>query len=94
MRVLFVDDEPRILEAMQRKLFHRCDDWEIECAESGAEALDELAEEDYDVVVSDMRMPGMTAPSCSPGCRSCIRGSCASSYPATPSSRPPCARCP
>ena len=35
------------------------DDWEVETAESGEAALRLLLEEDIDVVVSDMRMPGM-----------------------------------
>ena len=58
MRVLFVDDEPRVLQAIQRALFH-LEDWEIGTAEGGAEALEALAEEAYDAIVTDMRMPGM-----------------------------------
>jgi len=40
-------------------LFHLTDDWELEFAASGAEALEKLAAGKFDVVVSDMRMPGM-----------------------------------
>ncbi len=58
MRILFVDDEELVLQAIERSLFH-VDGWEIESATSGAEALEILGEEHFDVVVSDMRMPGM-----------------------------------
>lgn len=40
-------------------MFDVADDWEITCVGSGVEALEELAEEPYDVIVTDMRMPGM-----------------------------------
>jgi HD-like signal output (HDOD) protein/CheY-like chemotaxis protein len=57
MKILFVDDEPLILSAIQRSLFDT--DWEIICAESGEEALEILPIEKPDVIVSDMRMPNM-----------------------------------
>ncbi len=59
MRILFVDDEPNILEGIERTLFHLSDQWEMEFAESGTVALQELSEGPYDVIVTDMRMPGM-----------------------------------
>lgn len=59
MRLLFVDDEPRVLEALERMVMELVDDWEIECATSGEAALVVLASAPFDVVVSDMRMPGM-----------------------------------
>lgn len=59
MRVLFVDDEPRVLEAIERTLFQSDLDWEVGTAESGPKALEELERSPYDVIVSDMRMPGM-----------------------------------
>ena len=58
-RILFVDDEPLILEAMQRMLSHMRRDWEMRFANSGEEALRMLEESPADVVVSDMRMPHM-----------------------------------
>lgn len=58
MKVLFVDDERRVLDGLERMLFH-LDDWEVTCVESGTEALAELAEESFSVIVTDMRMPGM-----------------------------------
>lgn len=59
INVLFVDDEPRVLEGIQRMMFDVAEDWSIETAASGNEALAKLAEDDYAVVVTDMRMPGM-----------------------------------
>jgi HD-like signal output (HDOD) protein len=59
MRVLFVDDEVRVLEAIERVLFELDTDWETLFATSGERALARLAEQPVDVVVSDMRMPGM-----------------------------------
>jgi putative nucleotidyltransferase with HDIG domain len=59
MKILFVDDEPRILEGIERMLFHLADEWDITCVENGVAALDELATAPYNVVVTDMRMPGM-----------------------------------
>lgn len=59
MKVLFVDDEPRVLEAIQRMLFDAVGHWEVETATSGVQALELLANSRFDVIVTDMRMPGM-----------------------------------
>jgi HD-like signal output (HDOD) protein len=59
MRVLLVDDEPRVLEALERMVVELQDSWEISCAPGGREALELLRDNEFDVVVSDMRMPGM-----------------------------------
>ena len=58
-RILFVDDEPRILEGLQRLLRSQRSRWEMAFAPGGEAALAMLAAEPFDVVVSDMRMPGM-----------------------------------
>jgi HD-like signal output (HDOD) protein/ActR/RegA family two-component response regulator len=58
-RVLFVDDEPRILDGLRRSLRGKRAEWEMSFVTSGAEALRTLADTPHDVVVSDMRMPGM-----------------------------------
>ena len=59
-RVLFVDDEPFVLEGLMRSLFDFDEEFDCDVATSGPRAL-ELIDEDgpYDVIVSDMRMPGM-----------------------------------
>ena len=59
MRVLFVDDEPDILEGLQNVLRGRRRDWQMEFALSGPAAIAILGEQPFDVIVSDMRMPGM-----------------------------------
>ncbi|MDR3588874.1 MAG: HDOD domain-containing protein [Negativicutes bacterium] len=56
-RILFVDDERPILRSIER-LFSDVD-CEFLTAESGEEGLRLLADQPVDVVVSDMRMPGM-----------------------------------
>ncbi len=59
MRLMFVDDDERVLGGIERTLF-MCDrDWEAEFATSGAEALLMLEDDPVDVVISDMRMPMM-----------------------------------
>jgi HD-like signal output (HDOD) protein/CheY-like chemotaxis protein len=58
-RVLFVDDEAMVLQGLQRMLRPMRNDWDMEFVESGAVALERLAAAPADVVVSDMRMPGM-----------------------------------
>ncbi len=58
-RLLFVDDEPMILQGLQRMLRSLRSEWDMAFADSGAKALEMMAEMPFDVVVSDMRMPGM-----------------------------------
>ena len=57
--ILFVDDEHRLLDGLRRMLFPYADLWEMEFATSGAEALRVLNESSFDVIIADMRMPGM-----------------------------------
>ncbi len=58
-RVLFVDDEPRILDGLRRMLRVLRNEWDMEFAEGGARAIEVLAAHRFDVIVSDMRMPGI-----------------------------------
>ncbi len=58
-RLLFVDDQPQVLRATRRMLMSVSDEWELEFASNGIEALSKLAEQTFDVVISDMKMPGM-----------------------------------
>jgi HD-like signal output (HDOD) protein len=57
--VLFVDDEPMVLQGLQRMLRSERHSWTVRFAGSGREALDLLERESFDVVVSDLRMPEM-----------------------------------
>lgn len=55
--ILLVDDEANVLNSLRRLL--RPGGYEIHTAESGEAALAQLANLQADLVVSDMRMPGM-----------------------------------
>ncbi|MEM8946927.1 MAG: response regulator [Planctomycetota bacterium] len=58
-RVLFVDDEPKVLQGLRRMLRAYRREWTMEFCEGPEQALAALASEPFDVVVTDMRMPGM-----------------------------------
>jgi len=57
--ILFVDDEPNVLDGLRRMLRPMRAEWDMSFARSGHEALEVLAAKRFDVIVSDMRMPGM-----------------------------------
>lgn len=59
MRVIFVDDEPNILSGLRRILRPLRKEWEMLFEEGGQAALATLENAPCDVVVSDMKMPGM-----------------------------------
>jgi two-component system NtrC family response regulator len=56
--VLIVDDDPRIRESLSEALMS--DGWQVQLAESGEQALGVLSDADPSVVLSDIRMPGMS----------------------------------
>ena len=58
-RVLFVDDEPQFLTGLQRMLRSQRHEWEMAFAPDGHAALALMEASPFDVVVSDLRMPGM-----------------------------------
>jgi len=58
-RVLFVDDEPNVLDGYKRMLHPLRKEWTMVFATSGREALNRLSESAYDVLVTDIRMPGV-----------------------------------
>ena len=59
LRVLLVDDDARVLDGLRRSLWSMRGEWQMQFANSGVAALQLLDHEPADVVVSDMRMPGM-----------------------------------
>jgi HD-like signal output (HDOD) protein/ActR/RegA family two-component response regulator len=59
IRVLFVDDEQELLEGLRDLLRPRRREWRMDFVLGGHAALGKLDEHAYDVVVTDMRMPGM-----------------------------------
>jgi HD-like signal output (HDOD) protein len=57
MRVLFVDYDPNALVEVGRMLTHEGTGWEMKFASQASEALDVASREEFDVIVSDLRMP-------------------------------------
>lgn len=57
-RIVFVDDERRVLLGIERMLFAMQREWDTVFAESAEAALHAFDEGEVDVIVSDMRMPG------------------------------------
>ncbi|MEM7620570.1 MAG: HDOD domain-containing protein [Pseudomonadota bacterium] len=58
--ILFVDDEPLVLNGLRRMLRSHRKEWNISFANSGDEALSLFEERPYDIIISDMRMPKIT----------------------------------
>jgi HD-like signal output (HDOD) protein len=61
-RILFVDDEPLMLQGLRNLLWKDKSRWDLVFANGGQEALDLLENAPCDLVVSDMQMPGMDGP--------------------------------
>jgi len=59
LRVLFVDDEIKVLDGLRRMLRPMRHAWDVAFALGGLEALRMMQSAPFDVVVSDMRMPRM-----------------------------------
>lgn len=59
MRVLFVDDDQMLLDALQNSFRRFRKEWEFEFAQSGEIALEIMARAACDVIISDMRMSKM-----------------------------------
>lgn len=57
--ILFVDDEPNLIQGLKRMLRNMRNEWEMFFVEGGEEALTLLSENQIDVIVTDIRMPGM-----------------------------------
>lgn len=58
-RILFVDDESKILDGIRRMLYADRQRWDVQFSVGGEAALKACEAGNFDVVVSDMRMPGM-----------------------------------
>jgi putative nucleotidyltransferase with HDIG domain len=57
--LLFVDDEARVLQGLQRQLRNMRSEWDMNFMENGRAALEFMASRPVDVLVSDMMMPEM-----------------------------------
>ncbi len=58
-KILFVDDDPKEIKRLRKMLRSIRHEWEMEFAVSGEEALGFMAKFPFDVIVSDMYMPGI-----------------------------------
>ncbi|MDR3772833.1 MAG: response regulator [Terracidiphilus sp.] len=58
-RVLFVDDDSKVLDGIRRMMHAQRECWDMHFALGGEAALQACEAGAFDVVVSDMRMPGM-----------------------------------
>jgi HD-like signal output (HDOD) protein/ActR/RegA family two-component response regulator len=58
-RILFVDDESNILDGIRRSLHADRDRWDMQFVVGGEAALQACEASSFDVVITDMRMPGM-----------------------------------
>jgi len=57
-RVLVVDDDPALLQALPEALQLRMAGVTVDTADSALAALDRLAARDYDAIITDIKMPG------------------------------------
>jgi HD-like signal output (HDOD) protein/CheY-like chemotaxis protein len=58
-RLLFVDDDPNILQGLRRQMRGMAKEWQMVFAENGPAALESMEAAPADVIISDMKMPGM-----------------------------------
>lgn len=58
-RVLFVDDEPHVLDGLRDRMRRRRKEWDMSFALGGPAALEAFRQQPFDVIVTDMRMPGL-----------------------------------
>jgi PAS domain S-box-containing protein len=59
VRILIVDDDHSLLEALPEAIHLRMDGLEIDTCDTAMAALERLREVDYDAIVTDIKMPGM-----------------------------------
>ena len=59
IKVMFVDDDPALLENLQEAMADMAGRWQMSFLSSGREGLAAFAADPADVVVSDLWMPGM-----------------------------------
>src|SRR5579885_1270993 len=58
-RLLLVDDDPMMLQAVSQMLALRLNEVQVDTADSAQVALQQLQQSSYDAVLSDIKMPGM-----------------------------------
>ena len=58
-RILLVDDDPVLLQVLPETLRLRIPELTVDTCLSGMQALDRLQASDYDIVISDIKMPNL-----------------------------------
>ncbi|HEX6556139.1 MAG TPA: hybrid sensor histidine kinase/response regulator [Ktedonobacteraceae bacterium] len=58
-RILLVDDDTALLQALPQAVSLRMTGVQVETSDSALQALELIKERDYDAIVSDIKMPGM-----------------------------------
>lgn len=58
-RILFVDDERPVLDGLRTRLHRLSSKWQMEFVDSGMVAIERMQAQPFDVIVTDLRMPGM-----------------------------------
>ena len=56
-RILFVDDEPNVLQAYRRSLRGSDSDWDLQFESSPTRAWERIGNESFDTIISDVSMP-------------------------------------
>lgn len=59
-RIVFVDDDRNVLSALRRELQGLRTEWDMDFFDSGDSALTAMRQSQADIVVTDIRMPGMS----------------------------------
>lgn len=58
-RIIFVDDDIPLLEGLRARLYGMAHEWDMTFADSGGKAIEEFQRRPFDLIVSDIRMPGI-----------------------------------
>lgn len=58
-RIVFVDDERELLDGLRARLYKHRNDWDMTFLLSGDDAIAVFEKQHVDLIVSDVRMPGM-----------------------------------
>src|SRR5213082_3842785 len=58
-RILLVDDDTALLQALSQLVSLRMTDVQVDTSDSALQALELIKAQDYDAIVSDIKMPGM-----------------------------------
>ena len=58
-KILVIEDEAAIRRVLKKILTEESKDYIVEEAEDGLEAMEKIKEEDYDLVLCDIKMPKM-----------------------------------